>query len=306
MQLRSLKYFDAVARCRSIRQAAERLHVAPTALSRQIAQLEYDLGASLIERSPKGVRLTPAGELLAAQAERTLGELHDLRDRITDLRELGAGHVSLHVSEGLAAGLVAPVLAELGRDHPRLRFSVTIASAPAIVQSVREQSCDIGVAFFIPEEEGIVRTRVGQLDQYLIVGAEHPLARFESVRFEALLGLPLALPDTGYGVRRTLNRLAEARGTLLRPAYVTPSIEMQKSLLRARAAALVLPRLAVEHECASGEFKALAIEEPALRNVTLDLCTSARAQPNAAVQATLDRFEQAFREEEGVALMCAG
>lgn len=304
MQLRSLKYFDAVAHCCSLRQAAEKLHIAPTALSRQIAQLEHDLGATLVERSPKGVKLTPAGALLAAQAQRTLGELGHLREQISELRELGAGHVALHVTEGLAAGLVAPVLAALGRDYPRLRFTVSFASGPAIANAVRDEQCDIGVAFFIAEQDGIQRKRIGQLEQCLVVMADHPFAQCETVAFEQLFELPLALPDCGFGLRQTLDRMAEDRGLALRPAYVTPSIEMQKALLRARAAALVLPRLAVAHECAHGEFVAVPIDEPALRAVTLDFCVGANARQSFAVRVTLERFEQAFAAE-GVARMCA-
>jgi molybdate transport repressor ModE-like protein len=63
----SLRYFVEVADCGSIRQAAQRLHVAPSAVSRQIANLEHDLQAELIERSPGGVTLTAAGALVAEQ-----------------------------------------------------------------------------------------------------------------------------------------------------------------------------------------------------------------------------------------------
>lgn len=58
---RALRYFDTVARCRSLRQAASQLHIAPTAISRQIDLLEHQLGAPLIERGPNGISLTAAG-----------------------------------------------------------------------------------------------------------------------------------------------------------------------------------------------------------------------------------------------------
>ncbi|ANF57332.1 LysR family transcriptional regulator [Halotalea alkalilenta] len=304
MQLRSLHYFDAVARCRSLRQAAALLHIVPTALSRQIVQLEHELGAKLIERSPKGVRLTAAGELLAEQASRTLKELDRVRERIDDLRELGAGHVSLYVTEGLAAGLVAPVLARLTRDHPRLRFTLCIQSAPAIVRALREGVCDIGVAFFIDEEEGIERRRVGRLEQCMIVAPSHPLANAQRVSLATLAAQQLALPDQGYGVRRTLDALAKVAGVEIDPAYVTASIEMQKALARSGAAALVLPRLAVAHECVQGEFVAVPIDEPRLSRVAIDLCVPAHAQPGFAVVETLARLAHAF-DEGGVAQTCA-
>ena len=94
MQIRALIYFDELVRTNSMRQAAENLNVAPTAISRQIENLEHHFGTQLVERSARGVTLTAAGELLAARAGRTLRELEHVHQLIEDLKGLQRGRVS--------------------------------------------------------------------------------------------------------------------------------------------------------------------------------------------------------------------
>ncbi|KIZ46209.1 LysR family transcriptional regulator, partial [Rhodopseudomonas palustris] len=95
MRFLALRYFNEVAKLGSIRKAADRLHVAPSAVSRQIAQLEHELDAVLFERSKMGVQLTSAGEVLARQSNRIFRDLERARTEIDDLRGLRRGEVSL-------------------------------------------------------------------------------------------------------------------------------------------------------------------------------------------------------------------
>src|SRR5690242_5543318 len=101
MQLSVLRYFLAVGRLGSIRQAADELHVAASAISRQIALLEDDYGTPLFERHAQGVRLTAAGEIFAQHARTTLREFERVRSDIDDVRGLKRGEVKLAVVEGV-------------------------------------------------------------------------------------------------------------------------------------------------------------------------------------------------------------
>jgi DNA-binding transcriptional LysR family regulator len=85
MEFTSLRYFFETVKAGSIRQAAEHIHVAPSAISRQIAKLEHELGAALFERRSTGVRLTPAGEILAGQLQSTVRDLMRVRGQIDEL-----------------------------------------------------------------------------------------------------------------------------------------------------------------------------------------------------------------------------
>ena len=102
---RMLRYLDEVARCGSIRQAAERLNVASSAINRQILALEAELGTPIFQRLPRKLRLTATGELVIGHVRETLKEHRRVQSRIHDLKGLGAGEVTLATMNGLAGGL---------------------------------------------------------------------------------------------------------------------------------------------------------------------------------------------------------
>jgi DNA-binding transcriptional LysR family regulator len=95
MELRQLRYAEAVARHRHFTRAAEELHVAQSALSHQVRRLETELGTQLFERTSRSVTPTEAGEAVAARARRILGELEAVRGEVDELRGLVRGRVSI-------------------------------------------------------------------------------------------------------------------------------------------------------------------------------------------------------------------
>ncbi|QJQ96289.1 MULTISPECIES: LysR family transcriptional regulator [Halomonadaceae] len=287
MHWRALRYFDTVARCRSLRQAAAQLHIAPTAISRQIDLLEHQLGAPLIERGPHGISLTAAGELLAAQAQRTLRDLERVQEHIADLKGLRTGRVSIQASEGVVTGLLAPALAALSRQHPRLRFDIHIASASQIVEALRQGDADIGLAFFIPRHDDIIQFAGGRLSHHAVMAPDHPLATLERLSLKELASHPLALPNDSYGMRQALERSARQAGVVLAPNFHAASLETQKALAVSGAAILVLPPMAVARECRAGQLVTVPLESTELDGTRVDLCLYRHRQRSFATQACL-------------------
>src|ERR671936_2286455 len=95
MDVRQLRYFEAVARHRHFTHAADELHVAQSALSHQVRQLERELGIELLQRTTRSVQPTEAGELVAARARDVLAETEALKGEIDELRGLVRGHVTV-------------------------------------------------------------------------------------------------------------------------------------------------------------------------------------------------------------------
>ena len=101
MHSRVLRYFDEVVRRGSIRKAAEHLHVAPTAVNRQILDLEAELGAPLFDRISNRLRLTPLGEMVLSHVRQTLREHEALRERIEEFKGARRGHITIAATAGL-------------------------------------------------------------------------------------------------------------------------------------------------------------------------------------------------------------
>jgi len=296
MQIRALMYFDELVRTNSMRQAAENLNVAPTAISRQIENLEYHFGAPLVERSARGVKLTAAGELLAARAGRTLRELDHVHQLIEDLKGLQRGRVNIYANGATVTNLLAPALAEFSLEYPKLRFAVTITSARAAIDAVNGAEADIAVTLFAPAMSGAkVRLR-SEIAYDLIVAPDHPAAGKPEVQLRELAGYSLALPEQSFGFRQAFDALLEKNELNLEPVFVTSSLEMLKELVLSGAAVTLLPALAVRREVESGQLIAAPLARKTGIRTHVDLSVAPDRQLSFAAEKLLDFIERFMRE----------
>ncbi|MDE1992049.1 MAG: LysR family transcriptional regulator [Rhizobiaceae bacterium] len=296
MQIRALMYFDELVRTNSMRQAAENLNVAPTAISRQIENLEYHFGTPLVERSARGVKLTAAGELLAVRAGRTLRELDHVHQLIEDLKGLQRGRVSIYANGASVANLLAPVLAEFSLRYPKLRFDITITSARNAIEAVNSAEADVAVTLFAPPLSGTkVRLR-SEIVYDVIAAANHPLAAAKEVSLAELATHPLAVPDRTFGARQAFDALFEREGLVLDPVFETSSLEMQKELVLRGAAVIMLPALTVSREIQAGQLVALPVAGGKGVRTPIDLCVAPDRQLSFAAGKLLDFIERFMRE----------
>jgi len=297
MQIRALIYFDELVRTSSMRQAAENLNVAPTAISRQIENLEYHFGTQLVERSARGVKLTAAGELLAARAGRTLRELEHVHQLIEDLKGLQRGRVSIYANGAAVANILAPALAEFSLRYPGLRFEVTITSARGAIEAVNSAEADMAVTLFAPPLSGTkVRLR-SELIYDVILAASHPLAGSKEITVAEIAAQALAVPDRSFGARQAFDALFEREGLTLDPVFETGSLEMQKELVLRGAAITMLPALTVQREIAAGQLIALPVADGKGVRTPIDLCVAPDRQLSFAAGKLLDFIERFMRQQ---------
>lgn len=298
MQIRALMYFDELARTLSMRAAAENLNVAATAVSRQIDNLEHHFGTALVERSSRGIRLTAAGELLAARAGKTLRELDHVQQLIEDLEGLQRGRVSVYASGATVANLLAPALARFSLRYPKIRFEVTISSARQAMEALASAEADIAVTLFSSPEPGTkVRIRK-QIVYDVIAAADHPLAGQTEVTVADLARHALAVPDRSFGARLAFDALFSNAGLTLDPVFVTSSLEMQKELVLSGGAITLLPALTVWRECRSGQLVAIPMAGGKGVKTPIDLCVASDRQLSFAAAKLLDYFDGFMRHDE--------
>lgn len=295
MQIRALIYFDELVRSRSIRAAAEKLNIQPTALARQIDQLEHYFGTALLERHSRGVRFTAAGELLAARAGKTLRELDHVHQLIDDLEGLKRGHVNIFAGGATVAYLLAPVLADFSLRYPNIRFSVTITSARAAVDALASAEADIAVTLFSEPDSGTkVRFR-GQIVYDVIAASHHPAATHKELTVTQLATFSLAVPDRGFSARLAFDNLFATAGLPLDPVFVTSSLEMLRELVLRGAAVTLLPALAVARECDTGQLVAIPIAEGRGIRTPIDLIVPSERQLSFASAKLVDAIERFMR-----------
>ncbi|WNV86606.1 LysR family transcriptional regulator [Umezawaea sp. Da 62-37] len=185
MELRLLEYFVAVARERHVGRAAARLHMTQPPLSRAIRQLEDELGATLFDRTPKGVALTPAGTLLYEEARAVLKQVDRLHARMSSA--LDAARLTVGTLADTAEQVGGRVVESFRRRHPHV--DVTIHEADLGDPTAGLRSGAVDVAFTrLPFDDTGLGTHVLRSDPVgVVTRADDPLARRESVRLADLV-----------------------------------------------------------------------------------------------------------------------
>lgn len=218
LQDTALRYFHEVAQCGSLTEASARLHVAASAISRQIAALEARLGTPLFERHPRGMVLNAAGEILADHARRAGLDAERALDEIKALQGLRSGKVRIASSDAFASEFLPRLCAAFQREHSGIVFEVTVLPTHEVSGAVRTGMADIGLCFSRAPEPGIaVACRVAA-PVLALVASSHELAHERSVSLARLVRYPLALTPPSTAVRQLLDAACSRQGLMLAPA----------------------------------------------------------------------------------------
>ncbi|NUS09481.1 MAG: LysR family transcriptional regulator [Nonomuraea sp.] len=268
---RLLHYIDEVARYGSIRAAGARLHVAPSAINRQILLLEEELGEPLFERLPRGMRLTPAGEVLVAHIRRTLQEYREAVTEIRDLQSLPSGEVVIATMTGLASSIVSTATVNFHARHPDVRISIRTLSTHDILRAVLNSEADLGLGFNVPSSAQLelcwqMDTRLGA-----VIAAKHPLARMETIPLASCAAYPLIFADRSMVIHGIIADTFAEAGLKAEPAFHTNSIETMKRLAAAGEAIAFLSRYDIAEEHHNGSLVFRPVRDRAFSDNILSL-----------------------------------
>lgn len=278
-----LRYFAAVARHGSIREAAEELHVAQSALSRQIHKLEEELGAPLFQRHARGVDLTSAGEILLSFAQTSLRQVEKVRSEVDALKGLRRGTVQIYAIESLVPHLLPQVIARFNRRYPGVNFMITIDGSDRVVAAVREGRADIGFTFYAPPDPELAIVFKVRAPLIAAMSAQHPLSAKNKVSLADCAAYPIAAPMRNTGSRIVIDMACKASGVHLQPALETNSIPLRSEFLQTSNGITFIPRISIWGRLQAGELAAVPIRERVANTSTIDAVThESRQLPLAA------------------------
>lgn len=251
---RAAIYFDEVARQGSIRRASEILRIAPSAIDRQILQLEEHFGVPLFERTGRGLRMTTAGEMLAAALRSWRRDLKRVSEQIDSLTGLRRGEVSIALIEG-AGELLKRAIANFNADYPHIVFRLQTGSADQVVQHVVAGECDIGLTANRPHLSELRVERAVLYRLGLIVLPGHALARRAEIGLVECADLPLIVPDESISLRGVLDKAwARSIGGRIRHFIEASSINMVKSFSASGVGLGIVSALDIMDEVAAGQI----------------------------------------------------
>ncbi|MGH2350787.1 MAG: LysR substrate-binding domain-containing protein [Chloroflexota bacterium] len=288
LDLRYLRLFLAVARTGTFSAAAEQLHTSQPALSRQIATLEHACGERLFERLPRGVRLTPAGEVALRYAERIFALADELAMALADLHGLRAGRLLIGASSTPADYLLPPVLAAYRQRYPGVAVRLVTGNSTTIVEQIDRHTLDLGLVGSLPSPhiEGLRYTPIAADELVVAAAPSHPLlAACGPVTPRDLQAATLVAREAGSATRATAERYAATLGLRLDPALELGSNEAVKRAVMGGSGYAILSRHALTSELAAGHLATVPVPGWDCRR---DLFLVQRAMH------TLTRAEQAF------------
>ncbi|VVE90164.1 LysR family transcriptional regulator [Pandoraea bronchicola] len=286
-----LPYLYEAVQCGTVRAAADRLDIAPSAVSRQIALLEAELALPLIERHKRGVHLTQAGRLLMEYYREQRAHQEDLLAKLQEVRGLRRGHIRLAVGEGFVSDLMGAPLQYFCKRYPDITLTLDLAGTNEVMRLVAEDDADIGLVYNPPAEPKIVsRAQMRQPVHAIVAPGSSLVDRLDSagaLRLDALYDVPLALMHGAYGTRQLMELAEQSEKHRLVPTVTTNSISVLKHFVRAGLGATFLPAFAVSQEIEAGVLRALPVDHPILNNAEAHLVTRAGRRLSGAANRLL-------------------
>jgi LysR family hydrogen peroxide-inducible transcriptional activator len=250
--LRQMQYFVALAETGSFGRAATASHVTQSTLSDAIRQLEEIIGVSLIDRSNRGLALTPAGEETVRRMKALLVDAREMVDAARASQAPLSGRIRLGVIPSIAPYFLPRALPDLRRAYPDLRLHLREDLTRTLLDDLRAGRLDICLLAFPAQTEGLTTEIIAEDTLLLAVDERHRLAGRASVQREELADETLLLLEDGHCLRDHIRAvapgLADRQDEEIRASSLTTLVHMVDN----RLGITFLPRIAVEAGILSG------------------------------------------------------
>ena len=268
MQVNDLRAFVAVVEVGSVTRAAARLNRAQSAVSQALSRLQNELGAVLINRTPEGMRPTPAGIELAARATMIIDLLERTERDMAAFRNNGdgssAGSVVGTVELGIVTSLTPPLLGQLLRTTRERAPGITVHGHEGlnqeIVARVTEHRFDLGIVWLPVAKGGLASHPLGTTNLVAVLPCSHPAATTDPLPLSRLADDDWVSFPPGNPARRWIENSCARVGFAPNVRFDVHTLNEAKALVQAGLGVTLLPEASVRLEAASGVVRAVPIE----------------------------------------------
>ncbi len=246
MELRQLQYFVKVAKKQHVTHAAEELHVAQSAVSRQIHQLEEELGVALFVQKGRNLQLTPVGKLFLNRVE---GILADLERAVTEVRESldpELGEIRFGFPHSLGINIVPTIVSEFRKQHSKVKFRFKQDMSNKLISEVINGEIDLAFISPLPEKHDRITGEVMLTEElFAILPPNHVLAKSTSIQLEQLKEDTFVLFSEGYSLRQIVWDACLKAGFTPKIGFEGEETDMIRGLVAAGMGVSLLPEMAL-------------------------------------------------------------
>lgn len=284
LDAKELRMFMAVVRIGSIRGAAEHMNVAPSVVSRQIADTERNIGLSLFERNARGMALTEAGELVLEHSRRILEESSLLTEQLGLLKGVQQRRVRILCGEGFLADVLQHGLGSFVKVYPDVQYDLQLGSTESVLDGIANGDADIGIAYNPLMDTRVRSLAISRQPLCVVTPPDHPLLIKDRLELADCAGVPNALLRAGHGITQLVTRVAADGGFAIAPLVETTSIDVLRRFVIAGLGISFLPRFAVSTELARGAVGVRELSDPPLAEASAHLMVRARRRLPLSVE----------------------
>jgi DNA-binding transcriptional LysR family regulator len=250
LDVKRMKVFREVAACGSFSAAAESLSFTQSAVSQQVAALEREVGTKLLDRTPRGVRLTDSGRALVAHADAILARLESAEDELAELAGVRGGRLRLASFQSAGATLIPRAVAVFHQRHPKVELGMVEAEPDEAAQLLRSGDIDLALVYDYAAVPGTLSDELETEhlidDVYdAVVPKGHPLAKRSELTMADLGSDPWVGPTDRSGCRLIVNRACQQAGYEAKVAFEADETMAAQALVAAGLGITIYPRLAL-------------------------------------------------------------
>lgn len=293
----NLRLFEAIARAGSIAQAAREEHIAPSALSRRLAELESALRSPLFVRSPKGLELTFAGAALLERANRINNEFQSLVRDMWSLSEdqQVRGVVRVWANPSALIGYLPEIIRSFSEAFPDVHIDITEEDTGKVIRGCLKDEADVGIAVAEAVQPGLDVWPLTPDPLRVVCLQDHPLlSEGNSIALADVLGYPLISIRIGGSLDGIVRTYAKAVDEDFQPRLTVSSIDAAFRFIEVGLGIAVLPASMLKPYASVDQFISMPLNEPwAIR--MLNVYALRKHPRNPAVQAFLDHLEAAAK-----------
>lgn len=290
----TLRLFVAVARAGSIARAAELEHIAPSAMSRRIAELERVLNVPLLIRSPRGIELTEAGKTVVAGGAKIDLELDQLARDVQALGGQTSGTIRLFANSSSIVGFLSERLRSFRAEYPLVDLSLRERTTGEVIRACLDDRADVGVCGRMDVSSGLESWPFAVDPLVVVLPKTHELTRKRRLRYKEVLAYPMIGMQAGGSLDQLLHERAVGAGKSPTIHMFVNSFDAVCRLVEAGSGVAIVPRSILSSYGGNQPFVSRPLDEPWIHR---ELCVYAlRKKPRPrSVEALLETLTSPLR-----------
>ncbi|TLS35426.1 LysR family transcriptional regulator [Pseudalkalibacillus caeni] len=280
MELRQIQYFLEVAKREHVTEAAHELHVAQSAISRQIANLESELGVQLFVREGRNVRLTPVARIFMEHVQVAMAEIDKAKQEVYEFLNPETGTIRIGFPNSLAAKTLPTVISAFRNEHPSIGFQLRQGSVKDLTDAVVKGEIDLAFVSPVPTARTEIKGNILFTEKMMgLLPRSHELAEEPAIRLGQLKNDQFVIFRPGYSLRNLVVNACQQVGFKPRVAFEGEDVDTIKGLVSAGLGVSLLPEITLVDNIPPEAVKKEILEPNVTRSVGIIIPTNRELAP---------------------------